>query len=107
GTTSAMSTNCRSSAIANWPISALIARTFRALQPAPITADLFLLTDERITPASLRALSYVPWRRRRIPLRPETRYLCDHDRHPSHFRNRKYRGRGSCRLGSRLAGRQV
>src|SRR6202047_199862 len=34
-----MSANCPSLAIANWPISALIARTFRALQPAPITAD--------------------------------------------------------------------
>src|SRR5258706_2159211 len=37
-----MSANCPSLAIANWPISAWIARTFRALQPAPITADLFL-----------------------------------------------------------------
>src|SRR4029453_7156373 len=56
-----MSTSCRSSAIANWLISALIARTFPASQPAPITADLFQ-TDRRITPASPRALSYLPMR---------------------------------------------
>src|SRR5947207_13779520 len=35
-----MSANCPSSTIANWPISASIARTFRALQPGTTTADL-------------------------------------------------------------------
>jgi len=39
GTISAMSANCPSLAIASWPISALIVRTFRALQPGTITAD--------------------------------------------------------------------
>src|SRR5665213_2215298 len=58
-----MSANCPSSAIANWPISVWTVRTFRALLPAPSAADpsdsrLF----ERITPASLRALSYLPSR---------------------------------------------
>src|SRR5258706_6623290 len=37
-----MSANCPSLAIANWPISAWIARTFGAFKPPPITADLFL-----------------------------------------------------------------
>src|ERR1700721_289255 len=53
-----MSANCPSLAIANWPISALIARTFRALQPVTIRADSPRPADERITPALLRALSY-------------------------------------------------
>ena len=30
---------CPSSAIANWPISASIVRTFRALQPGPTKAE--------------------------------------------------------------------
>src|SRR5665811_129963 len=64
-----MSANCPSLAIANWPISALIARTFRALQPAPITADSFFqLTDERITPAAPRALSYRPLGATSVPM---------------------------------------
>jgi len=39
GIISAMSANCPSSAIANWPISASIVRTFRALPPEPTPAD--------------------------------------------------------------------
>src|SRR6202047_1678273 len=63
-----MSANCPSSAIANWPISALIARTFRALPPAPITADLFSASGERITPALARALSYLSLRATSVPM---------------------------------------
>src|SRR6202047_4055933 len=63
-----MSANCPSSAIANWPISALIARTFRALPPAPITADLFSASGERITPALARALSYLTLRATSVPM---------------------------------------
>src|SRR6202051_4458809 len=41
-----MSANCPSLAIASWPIRVLTFRTFRALRPAPLTADPFQPTVE-------------------------------------------------------------
>ena len=59
-----MSANCPSSAIANWPISASIVRTFRALPPELNELISVQPPDERITPASLRALSFLAGFRR-------------------------------------------
>jgi len=53
------------------PTSALIARTFRALPPAPITADALQPILERITPASVAG----------VVVSAATRYLCAYDRH--------------------------
>src|SRR5713226_8981536 len=113
-----MSANCPSLAIANWPISALIGRTFHALLPAIITADPFQPTVETDnartaagvvvsdTGAPLAKLVSGPQAASRIPTQRKTRYACAHDRHQNLLRISAYRRRGPRRFRSGLAGRQ-
>src|SRR3954451_12092486 len=69
-----MSANCPSLAIANWPISAWIVRTSRALPPVPTTADALSRLPNGYRPPRCGRCRIQP--SNPIPLGLKTRYPC-------------------------------